>query len=392
MAVGDRTLPRYGHRFSRHDFQLSQLFACLVLRKFFRTDYRGIVAILADWPQMREHLRLNKTPHFTTLQKAEERLLTDPLTRKLLTQTVAAFHEHGPATADAPMEAYVIEIAAADSTGLMLDHASRYFIRRRSRAPNLWQTTTYRRFGKLAIVVDCDTHLILATYCGIGPRPDIDELKPLLDGICTNAVPERLLADGGYDSQHNHRLLREEYEIESLIPAVHGRPTNALPTNRWRWLMAVNFDDETYGQRWQVETVMFMIKRHQGAGIGARTDGTRRREMALMAITHNIMIVLPEELFYRACQEPLFDVPITPTSRDRHKRMAIVPQGRPKSKRIPPARGWAATGAAKTTRSSGTSGLRQRRPPPRPLRPLRPLRRVGWEQTDKEHKEHSQPV
>ena len=31
-----------------HDFQLAQLFACLVLRKFFRTEYRGIVAILQD--------------------------------------------------------------------------------------------------------------------------------------------------------------------------------------------------------------------------------------------------------------------------------------------------------------------------------------------------------
>ncbi len=56
-------------RYSRHDFQLAQLFACLVLRKFFRTDYRGIVAILKDWPVVREKLRLNKTPRFTTLQK-----------------------------------------------------------------------------------------------------------------------------------------------------------------------------------------------------------------------------------------------------------------------------------------------------------------------------------
>ncbi len=67
LAIGDRTLPRYGHRYRRHDFRLAQLFACLVLRKFFRTDYRGIVAILQDWPLVREKLRLNKTPHFTTL-------------------------------------------------------------------------------------------------------------------------------------------------------------------------------------------------------------------------------------------------------------------------------------------------------------------------------------
>lgn len=183
-----------------------------------------------------------------------------------------------------------------------MDHASRYFIRRRSRAPNLWQTTTYRRFAKLAVIIDCDTHLILATHRGLGPRPDVDELKPLLNGMCANAVPDRLLADGGYDSQHNHHLLRDVYNIESLIPAVHGRPTDALPTNRWRYLMATAFDEETYGQRWQVETVMFMLKHHQGAALTAHRYHTRRREMGLMAVTHNIMILRPIKLFYKAGQ------------------------------------------------------------------------------------------
>jgi len=312
MAVGNRTLPRYGHRFSRHDYQLAQLFACLVLRKFFRTDYRGIIAILDDWPQGRQVLGLfSKTPHFTTLQKVERRLLTDPLIRKLLTQTVEMFHEHGPPSTDASNTGHIIEIAAADSTGFTLDRASRYFIKRRARGQPttnnpLYQTATYRRFAKLAVIIDCDTHLILATYRGMGPRPDIDQLKPLLKGICSNVVPELLVADGGYDSQFNHHLLREVYNIESLIPAVHGRPTTALPTDRWRYLMATEFDEETYGRRWQVETVMFMLKRHQGDALTARVYQTRRREIGLMAITHNILIILLAELFYRAGQAPFY--------------------------------------------------------------------------------------
>ena len=309
MAVGDRMLPRYGHRYSRHDFQLSQLFACLVLRKFFRTDYRGIVAILRDWPLVRETLGLNKTPHFTTLQKAERRLLTDPLIRKYLTQTVEAFYEKQWPSIDAGHTAHNtahnIELAAADSTGFVLDRASRYFITRRSRAPNLYQTTQYRRFAKLAIVIDCDTLLILATHRGMGPLPDVDQLKPLLQNMCTNVVPQQLVADGGYDSQYNHRLLRETYNIESIIPATLGRPTDKLPTDRWRYLMATAFDEETYAQRWQVETVMFMLKHHQGAALTAHTYQTRRREMGLMAVTHNILILRPIKLFYKAGRESL---------------------------------------------------------------------------------------
>ena len=98
-----------------------------------------------------------------------------------------------------------------------------------------------------------------------------------------------------------------------LFPrAMADRSAGGGPTNRWRWLMATEFDEETYGQRWQVETVMFMLKRHQGAALTARTYHTRRREMGLLAITHNIMIVLPEELFYRALPSHSL---VTPSSR-----------------------------------------------------------------------------
>ena len=50
LAAARQALPSYGSRFSRHDFTLAQHFACLVLKSFFRTDYRGVSAILADWP------------------------------------------------------------------------------------------------------------------------------------------------------------------------------------------------------------------------------------------------------------------------------------------------------------------------------------------------------
>ena len=102
------------------------------------------------------------------------------------------------------------------------------------------------------------------------------------------------------------QFFRADYRgIDSLIPAVIGRPSNVLPVDPWRWLMATDFDEETYGQRRQVETGMFMLKRHQGAALGARTEATRRNEMALMAVTQNILIVRTEELSYKALPTPL---------------------------------------------------------------------------------------
>ena len=74
LMVGRRALPAYGSPRSRHDFTLRQHFAALVLQQFFRTDYRGIVQLLKDLPTLRETLQLKKVPHFTTLQKVQQRL------------------------------------------------------------------------------------------------------------------------------------------------------------------------------------------------------------------------------------------------------------------------------------------------------------------------------
>jgi hypothetical protein len=48
--IAKDTLPSYNHRFSPKKFTQPQIFVCLILKIFFKTDYRGIVAILDDNP------------------------------------------------------------------------------------------------------------------------------------------------------------------------------------------------------------------------------------------------------------------------------------------------------------------------------------------------------
>lgn len=75
MRVGQQALPRYGSRFSKHDFTQPQLFALLTLRQFLKTDYRGLVTLVAEWQELRGALKLKKVPHYSTLCYAERRLL-----------------------------------------------------------------------------------------------------------------------------------------------------------------------------------------------------------------------------------------------------------------------------------------------------------------------------
>jgi hypothetical protein len=75
LAAARRALPRYSHPNSRKEYTQHQHFAILVLRQFFRTDYRGIVHVLAEWSELRKVLGLTQVPHYSTLCYAEQRLL-----------------------------------------------------------------------------------------------------------------------------------------------------------------------------------------------------------------------------------------------------------------------------------------------------------------------------
>jgi len=74
VRIAEAALPSYSHRFSPKTFTQQQLFAVLVLRQFFKTDYRGVVQLLQDFADLRKVLHLKKVPHYSTLCYAEKRL------------------------------------------------------------------------------------------------------------------------------------------------------------------------------------------------------------------------------------------------------------------------------------------------------------------------------
>ena len=77
LAAGRAALPEYGSCYSRRDYTQPQLFAVLGLRQFRRTDYRGVVTLVAEWSELRRALGLTKVPHYSTLAHASRRLLAD---------------------------------------------------------------------------------------------------------------------------------------------------------------------------------------------------------------------------------------------------------------------------------------------------------------------------
>jgi hypothetical protein len=245
---------------------------------------------LADNPAIVEALGLVKVPHFTTLQKAAQRLLLSVPARRLLEATVRLHMGRRRC----------VKHSAIDSTGLDCTSASGYFVRRRGRGGRPWKTVVYHHYAKLGVVCDTDSHFILAYRVGRGPRPDVDEFSSLVTEALRTVRLSLLTADAGFDSESNHRFARMDHGIRTVIPAKHGRPTNKPASGRCRRLMQVRFDRCAYRRRTQVETLISMIKRRQGAHVRGRSYRSHCRDLLLIALTHNIMTLLHQRVFYRA--------------------------------------------------------------------------------------------
>lgn len=75
LLVGEAALAEFSNKYSRKDYTQAQLFAVLVMKKFFRTDDRGIVQILREFEELRTTIGLVRVPHPSTLWHAQRRML-----------------------------------------------------------------------------------------------------------------------------------------------------------------------------------------------------------------------------------------------------------------------------------------------------------------------------
>lgn len=282
-ATAKRSLPPYLHIKSPKKFTQHQLVACLVLKEFFTTDYRGIEEILKDSSDLKKILELSEVPHYTTLQKAARRLTKKDTLDKLIREILRI-------AVETKIMKKNVRLSAIDGTGFESHHISAYFVKRKAKGEAIYQMTTYTRYPKVGIVVDSDTHLVLAGVPERGPYPDVVHFEKAVTEAEKNVHSRILTADAGYDSEKAH-LFARTHHIRTIIPPRIGRPTIKLPSGKWRKVMATRFNKLLYGQRWQVETVNSMLKRNLDSFLRARSYWSQCREMMLRLFVHNVMIV-----------------------------------------------------------------------------------------------------
>jgi hypothetical protein len=303
-----QSLPEYSSKFSRRDFTLPQLFACLVVKEQLRRSYRGAEAVLRDCDNWLRDVGLSRAPDHNTLCRAASLLLSKCRVGRLLDQLARW-------AATARILRLSSEPLAVDSTTYESHHVSRHYERRchqtrkRMRAKDekkgrkTGRSGTVKGLPKLGIGVATACHLVLSAWAGAGGGSDHPHFEPVLFDAWRR-VPNRTFTavlDAGYDGEQYHELARRDMGLRSVIPPAIGRPRRdgGPPGGRWRRLMKRMLRTKRsrrrcgYNRRYQAETVNSMMKRNLGSALGGKTAASRRRDMLLKALTHDLMVLKP---------------------------------------------------------------------------------------------------
>jgi Transposase DDE domain len=200
---------------------------------------------------------------------------------RLLTETVRWFQR-----ATTPRSRTV----AVDSTGVARAPASPYDQLRAGKRDRA------RSWLKWSVAVWTDPLVRCGQVADRGPRGDQVEFRPLVAHTLARLPFTRLLADGGDDSEANHRWWREDLGLESIMPSVTGRPSRGMTTRPYRRQRQLAFPCQVYGQRWRVETLISVVKRRFGGAVTARRYWQQVKQTLRRGIADNL---------YRAVQQGL---------------------------------------------------------------------------------------
>jgi len=270
-GVLEGVVPLFSSRFSRRDYTLHQHVILLVLRAKERKPYRDFVAWLEVSETIVEALSLSKIPHYTTLQKAADRL-PPGLLEKLVGVVGRLLVE----------DEYT---AGVDGTGFSLDFSSRYYCKRIGRKDR------HASYLKASIAGDMQSQAILSCRLRLKRRHDIVDFKPMLRKI-RDTKPGVVVADRGYDSEDNLVFVKHELKAEPVIALTYREKPIKKTSGRLRRQLKQDFPTDEYRQRSKIETIISVVKRCYGSTIHSRKHRTKKNELYFKLIAYNCRRVI----------------------------------------------------------------------------------------------------
>ena len=265
LHLSRRYLQPYSHPKSPHKFTQAQLMACLILRAYLKTTYRGVIEVLGASDQLQERLGLRRVPHYSTLKYFADRAGTLEIVDAMLAELVQHF-------ADENAE------VAIDSTGIETTSASAYFQTRSG--------TKRKKYVKLSVCVLCGSMMPAGLVVSWGPCNDKAVAQSLLDKARAAVQPRTLFADAGYDAEWVDEYCRHEWGVNSWIPPAMRCDDGTVNGTYRSQMTPPAIKQNGYTKRWIVESFMSGLKRTTGSMLNARQQATLFVEAGLRVLAY----------------------------------------------------------------------------------------------------------
>ncbi|MFH1390791.1 MAG: IS5 family transposase [Candidatus Diapherotrites archaeon] len=240
----------------------------LVLKQRLKLSYRRLEALASEFGLQRM-LCIKRIPHFTTMQKAMQRL-----SKSLLERMVRACHSL------LDLKGMLVGI---DGTGFSNTNPSHYYIKR-------IDGVKVKNYTKTVLIADLDTKLVLGLKTHSDYSSETLDFIPLVRELKHSL--KCVLADKGYDARTN-RSYCDEQGIEHIIPHRQWKKSRAqeFGTPSRRALEAKKTDIIKYKRRALVESVMSAIKRPFGSWVCSRKPQNQQKETTIKILAYNLEII-----------------------------------------------------------------------------------------------------
>ena len=267
VVIARRYMQDYSHSKSPKKFTQAQLTACLILRAYLKTTYRGVIDVLDASEKLQECLGLKSLPHYSTLKRFADRSDTTAIVDAMLADIIGTIASDG-------------EEVAIDSTGVEATSTSAYFQARSGRKQ--------RRYVKLSVAVLAGTMMPASVVVSWGPCNDKAVAKPLLEKTKAVLQPKTLWADAGYDAEWVHQFCRDDWNVQSWIPPAVHRADGKVNGKHRSKMTPRRLKKNGYGKRWIVESFMSGLKRTTGATLTARSEPALFTEALVRVLAYAI--------------------------------------------------------------------------------------------------------
>jgi hypothetical protein len=175
---------------------------------------------------------------------------------------------------------------AVDATGLAPGSVSTFFSNRRT---DRGEGLPWRHWCRWTIVIDVLRRCVLGQAVRKGPYNDCATLRPLVSAAHEVMPVGLVLADAEFDSERNHRHVRDVIGTDSVIPAKRGKADWKIKGVRAQ--LRRRFPRRRYSQRVQVESVFSAVKRKLSSKAPRRSAESRRRQAMLLGVAYNIYLL-----------------------------------------------------------------------------------------------------